>query len=131
MLKSTKRISINWKILFLLWAARIRDQQITRQVRGRKNFACATDHFQTESFSAWIPVKDIVVIPRETSHFGFYRDGTSKPVVEMEETNLYEDDLLGLKKMNEDGKIHRYIHEGHHMSFSDEFFLEYIIPFLQ
>jgi len=49
----------------------------------------------------------------------------------MEETNLYEDDLLGLKKMNEDGKIHRYIHEGHHMSFSDEFFLEYIIPFLQ
>merc|ERR1711917_146819 len=73
--------------------------------------------------------KDIVVIPRETSHFGFYRDGTSKPVVEMEETNLYEDDLLGLKKMNEDGKIHRYIHEGHHMSFSDEFFLEYIIPF--
>ena len=83
------------------------------------------------TFSEWIPVKDIVVIPRETSHFGFYRDGTSKPVVEMEETNLYEDDLLGLKKMNEDGKIHRYIHEGHHMSFSDEFFLEYIIPFLQ
>ena len=86
-------------------------------------------------FSLWtgpqIPGKDIVVIPRETSHFGFYRDGTSKPVVEMEETNLYEDDLLGLKKMNEDGKIHRYIHEGHHMSFSDEFFLEYIIPFLQ
>ena len=45
MLKSTKRISINWKILFLLWAARIRDPQITRQVRGWTIFACSTDHF--------------------------------------------------------------------------------------
>lgn len=107
-----------------------KDQDTTDDRRAMK-FDIRKKVESTYTDSSGIPVKDIVVIPRETSHFGFYRDGTNQPVVEMEETNLYEDDLLGLKKMNEDGKIHRYVHEGHHMSFSDEFFLEYIIPFLQ
>ena len=111
----------------MLWVVRTVD----RYGQSSSQFDIFTGRYYVYSDSPLISVKDIVVIPRETSHFGFYRDGTNNPVVQMEETNLYEDDLLGLKKMNEDGKIHRYIHEGHHMSFSDEFFLEYIIPFLQ
>ena len=46
---------------------------------------------------------DTMIFPKETAHFGFYKNGTNQ-VVNITETNVYKYDLVGIKALNEAGK---------------------------
>ena len=54
--------------------------------------------------------RDVTVLPRETSHFGFFKYGTDDELLPMDQTEVYVNDQLGLKQMNEAGKIKFYTH---------------------
>ncbi|KAJ8716003.1 hypothetical protein PYW08_013288 [Mythimna loreyi] len=84
------------------------------------------DHFVLVKFD-----NDSIVQPRETEWFGFYEPGQSKKLLPLQETTLYKEDRLGLKKMEKDGKLVFISKEGDHLQFSDKWFIDNIIkPYL-
>lgn len=74
---------------------------------------------------------DTIVQPRETEWFGFYAPGQSKKLITLQDSRLYNEDRLGLKKMNEDGKLIFLSTDGDHLRFSDKWFIQNVIkPYL-
>merc|ERR1711962_1158568 len=65
---------------------------------------------------------DTMVIPQESEWFGFYAPGDDKTVLSLNETQLYQEDWLGLKAMDEENKLHFLSFPGEHLQFSDEWF---------
>ena len=50
--------------------------------------------------------------------------------MEMEETEGYKNDVIGLKTMNEAGLIKKFTSSGQHLRMTDEEVEEFILPFL-
>ncbi|XP_033214610.1 palmitoyl-protein thioesterase 1 [Belonocnema kinseyi] len=71
--------------------------------------------------------QDTMVEPLESEWFGFYKPGQSKVIQTLQESDLYKEDRLGLKEMDEQGKIHFLSIDGNHLQFSDRWFIENII----
>ncbi|XP_018015830.1 palmitoyl-protein thioesterase 1 isoform X2 [Hyalella azteca] len=75
-------------------------------------------------------LQDITVIPRESSWFGFYKPGQDIELQTLQESVLYTEDRLGLKALDEAGKLHFLTSDGGHMHYTDEWFIENILPYL-
>ena len=71
--------------------------------------------------------KDSFVQPIESETFGQYEPGQSSRVIPMEETDLYKSDRIGLKTLNEQGKIKNHTVVGDHLRFTREWFIDTII----
>lgn len=72
-------------------------------------------------------LKDSMVVPPESEWFGFYSPGQDQEILPLQQTKLYLEDRLGLKEMDEAGKLHFLSVDDDHLSFSDEWFLEEIV----
>ena len=48
--------------------------------------------------------EDSVITPRDSSWFEFY-DKTGREIVPLEQSDFYKEDYIGLKKLNEEGKV--------------------------
>lgn len=67
-------------------------------------------------------------MPRESSHFGWW-DGTA--LQPMEATELYRGDFIGLRALNDGGRLLRIHAPGRHMQFGLRWFAGSIVrPFL-
>lgn len=73
--------------------------------------------------------KDTMIIPKETAHFGFYNE--KKEVVDFTQTDVYVNDTLGLKTLNEQGKLIFEDIEGNHLQFSFDDVEKKMIPYLR
>nr|NP_001298989.1 palmitoyl-protein thioesterase 1 precursor [Papilio xuthus]BAM18109.1 palmitoyl-protein thioesterase 1 [Papilio xuthus] len=74
---------------------------------------------------------DSIVQPRETEWFGFYAPGQAKVLQSLEQSDLYVQDRLGLKKMEESGKLVFLSTPGDHLQFPQDWFVEKILqPYL-
>ncbi|CAN1195530.1 Palmitoyl-protein thioesterase 1 [Linum perenne] len=73
---------------------------------------------------------DEVIVPKETAWFGFYPDGKFSPVLPVQQTKLYQEDWIGLKKMNEEGRVQFVKVGGAHLGISDSDLKQYVIPYL-
>ncbi|KAJ7304356.1 hypothetical protein JRQ81_011907 [Phrynocephalus forsythii] len=76
-------------------------------------------------------LKDSMVDPPASEWFGYYRSGQAKETIPLNETALYKEDRLGLKEMDQGGKLVFLGAAGDHLQFSKEWFCENILPFLQ
>jgi palmitoyl-protein thioesterase len=74
-------------------------------------------------------LNDTIVIPRESEWFGFYAPGQDTTVLSLQETALYTEDWLGLKAMDQAGKLVFLSTDGEHLQFTDQWFLENLLPF--
>ncbi|PPS09863.1 hypothetical protein GOBAR_AA10803 [Gossypium barbadense] len=74
---------------------------------------------------------DTVLIPKETSWFGYYPNGAFKPVVRPQETKLYSEDWIGLKTLDDAGKVHYVNVSGGHLGISKEDMKKHVVPFLK
>ncbi|XP_052193613.1 uncharacterized protein LOC127802025 isoform X2 [Diospyros lotus] len=75
--------------------------------------------------------QDRVLVPKETSLFGYYPDGSWSTVLPAHETKLYKEDWIGLKTLDEAGKV-KYVNvSGGHLDISTSDVKKYIIPALQ
>lgn len=74
-----------------------------------------------------------IVQPTLSSHFGFYKIGSTETFEQLHETEWYKSDRLGLKTLNESNRLHlRFAHCSHTQFQEDEFnFLEHTLPFLE
>eukprot|EP01137_Pigoraptor_chileana_P009704 Opistho-2@58351 len=75
--------------------------------------------------------KDTMVQPRESEWFGFYEPGQDKLTLAMQNTSTYINDDLGLQELNAGNRLHFLEADGDHLQFTDAFFTENIIPYLQ
>uniref|UniRef100_A0A7N0VHU3 Uncharacterized protein n=1 Tax=Kalanchoe fedtschenkoi TaxID=63787 RepID=A0A7N0VHU3_KALFE len=74
--------------------------------------------------------QDDVLIPKETSWFGYYPDGAFKPVLRPQETKLYTEDWIGLRTLDEAGKVKYISVPGGHVGISVSDMKTHIVPFL-
>ncbi|KAA3460279.1 palmitoyl-protein thioesterase 1 isoform X2 [Gossypium australe] len=74
---------------------------------------------------------DTVLIPKETSWFGYYPNGAFKPVIRPQETKLYSEDWIGLKTLDDAGKVHYVNVSGGHLGISKEDMKKHVVPFLK
>ncbi|EEF50269.1 Palmitoyl-protein thioesterase 1 precursor, putative [Ricinus communis] len=75
--------------------------------------------------------QDTVLIPKETSWFGYYPDGAFSPVLPVQETKLYTEDWIGLKTLDEAGKVKFLTVSGNHLQISQDVMKKYIVPYLE
>ncbi|KAF3448289.1 hypothetical protein FNV43_RR09002 [Rhamnella rubrinervis] len=73
---------------------------------------------------------DAVLIPRETSWFGYYPDGAFNPILPPQQTKLYSEDWIGLRTLDEAGKVKFISVAGGHLGISEEDMKKYIVPYL-
>lgn len=71
--------------------------------------------------------QDGMVVPRESEWFGFYKEGQGKELYTLEESVLYLNDTLGLKTMDQEGRLFKLATDGDHLQFKEEWFLENIV----
>ncbi|XP_043719827.1 palmitoyl-protein thioesterase 1-like [Telopea speciosissima] len=74
---------------------------------------------------------DMVLIPRETSWFGYYPDGAFSPVLPPQQTALYVEDWIGLKTLDDAGKVKYFSVPGNHLQISLSDMKTYILPYLE
>jgi palmitoyl-protein thioesterase len=86
------------------------------------------------SLNAFVMVKftqDSMVQPRESEWFEFYAPGQDKQIVPLRNSTLYQEDWLGLAKLDTAGKLRFLEVDGDHLQFTDTWFLESIVqPYL-
>ncbi|XP_047340859.1 palmitoyl-protein thioesterase 1-like [Impatiens glandulifera] len=74
---------------------------------------------------------DEVLIPKETSWFGYFSNGSRKKVLPAQETTLYKEDWIGLRSLNEDGRVQFINVSGRHLQLSETIMMQYIVPYLE
>ncbi|KAL7258580.1 hypothetical protein ACSBR1_004663 [Camellia fascicularis] len=74
--------------------------------------------------------QDAVLVPKETSLFGYYPDGSWSTVLPAQETKLYTEDWIGLKTLDEAGKVKFINVSGGHLHISPSDIEKYIVPYL-
>ncbi|CAI6367230.1 unnamed protein product [Macrosiphum euphorbiae] len=70
---------------------------------------------------------DTMVIPKESEWFAFYSPGQDKEIMPLEQSVFYLTDRLGLKVLEESGRLHFLSVPGNHLQFSEEWFLNEIV----
>ncbi|TYG40727.1 hypothetical protein ES288_D12G116500v1 [Gossypium darwinii] len=74
---------------------------------------------------------DTVLIPKETAWFGYFPDGAFEPVLPVQETKLYKEDWIGLKTLDEAGKVKFVNVSGNHLQISTSDMKKYMVPYLE
>lgn len=74
-------------------------------------------------------MKDISLIPNESTHFGF-KDSRGQ-VINLEDMELYKQDKLGLKKMKEEGKLIMLEAPMEHLELNEQWFRENLLDILK
>ncbi|XP_057520295.1 uncharacterized protein LOC130800712 isoform X1 [Amaranthus tricolor] len=74
---------------------------------------------------------DKVLIPRETSWFGHFSKTIFSEVLRPQQTSLYVEDWIGLKALDEAGKVKYIGVRGDHLDISDNDMKEHIVPYLK
>uniref|UniRef100_A0A7N2N2L4 Uncharacterized protein n=1 Tax=Quercus lobata TaxID=97700 RepID=A0A7N2N2L4_QUELO len=89
------------------------------------------DHFAPSSYFK-LPnfENDTLLIPKETSWFGYYPDGAFKPILPPQQTQLYIEDWIGLKTLDEAGRVKYITVPGYHLDISQSDIEEYVLPYL-
>lgn len=75
--------------------------------------------------------QDTVLIPKETSWFGYYPDGAFEPVLPPQQTKLYTEDWIGLKTLDDAGRVKYISVPGNHLGISHSDMKQYVVPYLE
>lgn len=72
-------------------------------------------------------LNETIVEPKESEWFEFYADGQTDKIVSLKDSPLYKEDWIGLKQLDEAGKLKRIAVEGDHLQFTLSWFKENIV----
>ncbi|CAH1412202.1 unnamed protein product [Lactuca virosa] len=74
--------------------------------------------------------KDLVLVPKESSWFGYFPDGAWEPILPVQETRLYIEDWIGLRTLDEAGRVTFVNVSGGHLDITDDDMKKYVVPYL-
>merc|ERR1712060_115123 len=92
-----------------------------------KNETYAVNLASLENFVMVKHNQDGMVEPRESEHFEFYTPGQSDVILPLRESPIYVEDRIGLKALDESGRLHFLDVEGDHLQFTRQWFIDNII----
>jgi len=92
-----------------------------------KNASYSENLAALENFVMVKHSQDTMVEPRESEHFEFYTPGQSDVILPLRESPIYVEDWIGLKALDEAGKLHFLDVEGDHLQFTHQWFVDEII----
>ncbi|KAI5655752.1 hypothetical protein M9H77_32939 [Catharanthus roseus] len=75
--------------------------------------------------------EDTIVIPRESSWFGFFSDDYNGPIQFPRMTKLYREDWIGLRTLDETGRLKFISVPGEHLLISIFDTLRFVVPYLR
>ena len=87
--------------------------------REEKNQTYKMNMKKLENFVMYLFEDDTVVIPKETAWFAEF-NRTEDKVIKLQDRNIYKEDWLGLKYLDERGRLHFPTAPGGHMQLSEE-----------
>jgi palmitoyl-protein thioesterase len=93
----------------------IKNSTYKRNIMGLKNFVMVKF------------LQDMVVQPRDSEWFGFYASGQDTVIETLHQSKLYTEDWLGLKVLDQTGRLHFLATPGDHLQFTDKWFVNAII----
>ncbi|CAA7058864.1 unnamed protein product [Microthlaspi erraticum] len=74
---------------------------------------------------------DKVIVPKDSSWFGFYPEGEFEPLLSAQQTKLYTEDWIGLKTLDAAGKVKFVSVAGEHIRMANPDVVKYVVPYLQ
>jgi len=74
---------------------------------------------------------DEVITPNDSTWFGFYPDGEFETLLSANQTKLYTEDWIGLKTLDDAGKVKFVSVPGGHVRMAEEDVVKYVVPYLQ
>jgi len=95
-----------------------------------KDIIKSLDHFAI-SYSH----NDSVLVPKETGWFGFFAPNSAETIVPLENSTFYLDDWLGIRYLDEHGRLSKFsttcIHQDYSSSCFDHYFSTYVLPYIK
>lgn len=101
--------------------------------RDQKNATVAENFKSLNSLMLIEATEDTIIVPKESEQFGMWQWGTSgkgSPIMSLQDSEGYKGDWMGLKTLNEAGKLHNSSFEGEHIRFSSEYWDTTVLPYL-
>lgn len=105
--------------------------KLNNEVRNKANSTYKERFSSLENLVLIMFKHDTILIPKETSWFGYYPDGAFNPVLPAQETTLYTEDWIGLKTLDEAGKVKFINVSGNHLEISQSDMKTYVVPYLE
>lgn len=100
---------------------------INNEREGAKNETYVENLTRLEKLILVTNAQDGMVIPRESCSFGYYKPGQVKEVLPMRKTRLYLEDWIGLRKLDQTGRVLEYTVPGEHAFINTEWFKKELI----
>ena len=95
--------------------------------KTEKNASYAINLAKLENFVLVKYTEGTLGLPVETEHFEFYAPGQADVILPLRESPIYVEDRIGLKALDEAGKLHLLECEADHMQFSRQWLIDNII----
>merc|ERR1712226_455910 len=99
---------------------------INNEVKGKENATYTANFKALEKLVLVMAEGDTMVQPRESEHFGYFRDGSRKELIAMKDAPWYTEDWFGLKSLDQAGKIEFHSTPGNHLRFTKDFLLQMV-----
>mmetsp|Transcript_64434 Transcript_64434/g.119847 ORF Transcript_64434/g.119847 Transcript_64434/m.119847 type:complete len:348 (-) Transcript_64434:43-1086(-) len=103
---------------------------INNEVPSKVNNTYKTNFASLEKLVLVMAEDDTVVHPKESEHFGYFKDGSDKELVAMRDAPWYTEDWFGLKTLDTAGKIDFYGTPGNHLRFKEDFLAQMVTKYL-
>ncbi|KAK9716328.1 hypothetical protein RND81_06G225700 [Saponaria officinalis] len=104
--------------------------KLNNEIPGDRNETYKKRFSSLQNLVLIMSEQDTVLVPKETAWFGYYPDGAFSPVLPVQETKLYTEDWIGLKILDEAGRVKFVSVAGNHLRISDEDMKKYMVPYL-
>ncbi|XP_074269417.1 uncharacterized protein LOC141592578 [Silene latifolia] len=105
--------------------------KLNNEIPGQRNSTYKKRFSSLENLVLIMFEQDKVLFPKETAWFGYYPDGAFTPLLSPQETKLYTEDWIGLKTLDDAGRVKFVSVAGGHLRISDEDKMKYMVPYLR
>ena len=99
---------------------------INNEVEGQENATYKKNFQSLEKLVLVMAEDDTMVHPKESEHFGYFKDGTRTEIVAMKDAPWYTEDWFGLKSLDQQKKIDFFSTPGNHLRFTGDFLLKMV-----
>jgi len=103
---------------------------INNEVKGKENATYVSNFKMLEKLVLVMAEGDTMVHPKESEHFGYFKDGSRTELVSMKEAPWYTEDWFGLRSLDEAGKVIMHSTKGNHLRFTEAFLDQMVSNYL-
>ncbi|CAN7946042.1 unnamed protein product [Ixodes hexagonus] len=96
-----------------------------------KNETYKQNLLKLQNFVLVIFDDDSVVVPRNSSWFGYYPENDDETIVPLQQQRIYIEDWIGLKQLDESGRLIFLSTPGDHIQIEMKWFIDNIIKYLK